>query len=690
MILSKFCPSAKVKEASTYAPRPKRGEHLMLVFYDVLLLDQRSLLNARHSERFKVLESIVQPRRGWAQLVTRQIINFGHRMAASNLRKEFAMAIVNKEEGLVVKPDEPYFDFDASQQPWCGRCIKMKKEYIGSFGDVGDFAVVGAGYDSIKARDYNIPNLKWTHFYIGCLNNKEEVTRWSATPDFTIVNVVSLNEAQLCSIAKYAMPTWVSRAEECCMTFKLVPNIEKGPCMSMFFLKPLVFDLRCFSFDKTGNTGFWSLRFPAVSKIHFERDFTDTISFEELQDMAKTAHDVPEQPDSQENLRWIAKLEGADPRSVAVDRTSQQTGTTEPTPSPRRSHSSPPKSYPKSPDHVQSITQEVGKQSSRLFSSQTDAGFDDIETAVPCVATTSATVERLATVNRCTEPYKRSKPRAEEPRANKKPKRSNRDFEPSGPSLPPAIVSQGRRPLASIDANSSQQSATRASQRFSPPVPFPANPAQVVDLVSSPISSLEEATSLFELSPAQGIPSSQTEITVKLSDESKIDGDPAFNKIPDAASEMPSSKKGDTRSISLSACASSQNCVYAGAHCQFIDKTVILAPQLAKDRDLLEPHLVAHGITNQVTNLEDWIISGMDVRAPFLLVDSMNHKSEMEHLVEKIKNYHKSVSGEWDNFVTVYDWRVLKNITTMEDQNLTKKYYDGFKDPWRRWYCGLV
>ncbi|RSM15377.1 hypothetical protein CEP52_000918 [Fusarium oligoseptatum] len=290
-----------------------------------------------NDERFKILSNLITYRKGWSELVQRQVIDFGHNLGASSLRKAFALTILARKEGLVLKPDEPYFDFADQRRKFSSCCIKLKKEYIGNFGDVGDFAVVGARYDPAKAMTYRIPGLKWTHFYLGCLDNREAVKQWNAKPEFTIVNVVELNETILREVVTYANPHSVAAEENDQLTLKLAPGVEQGLPLTFVFTKPLVFDLRCFSFDKVGNTGFWSLRFPSVTKVHFDRDFTDTISFEQLQAMAKDATTAGELEDSQENLQWIAKLEGADPRGIAVDAVSQLTVTTMPTPSPRKS-----------------------------------------------------------------------------------------------------------------------------------------------------------------------------------------------------------------------------------------------------------------------------------------------------------------------------------------------------------------
>jgi hypothetical protein len=58
------------KHANMCRPRPH--EHLMIVYYDILLLDGRSLLDVRHSERFKLLEQLIHCDGGQAELIQRQ------------------------------------------------------------------------------------------------------------------------------------------------------------------------------------------------------------------------------------------------------------------------------------------------------------------------------------------------------------------------------------------------------------------------------------------------------------------------------------------------------------------------------------------------------------------------------------------------------------------------------------------
>ncbi|RYO88038.1 hypothetical protein DL766_008016 [Monosporascus sp. MC13-8B] len=282
-------------------PRGHGYEHLMIIYYDALMIDNQSLLAHCQSERRKRLVDLITCREGYAEIVQSQVIACSERTAAAGLREAFAKCITSRGEGIVIKPDTPYFDFSTTQKPYACCNIKLKKECIQGWGDVGDFAVIGASYEAAAAKTYQIRNLKWTHFYIGCLQNRNQVK----------VEEQDVFDLELHGIASTKPPTVV-------------------------FADPVIFDVRCFSFDKEPNSRYWSMRFPTVSKIHFDRSYIDAITFDDLQEAAKTATEMPQQEDSQEMKNWIRALEKADPRGIAVDAISQDSTSSESTVSPRR------------------------------------------------------------------------------------------------------------------------------------------------------------------------------------------------------------------------------------------------------------------------------------------------------------------------------------------------------------------
>ncbi|KAI3576814.1 hypothetical protein IWW34DRAFT_626487 [Fusarium oxysporum f. sp. albedinis] len=631
---------------------PGPQEHLMIIYYDVMLLEDQSLINLRHSERFKILSNLVCCRKGWAGLVPRQVIDFGQPLGASTLRKAFAMVILAWKEGLVLKPDEPYFDFTDQRRRFSSCCIKLKKEYIGNFGDVGDFSVVGARYDSTKALSYRIPGLKWTHFYIGCLDNREAVKSWGAKPEFTIVNVVELNETILREVVIYSNPEPVSPDDNGALALKLAPGVEQGSPPTFIFTKPLVFDLKCFSFDRVGNTGFWSLRFPSVTKVHFDREFTDTISFEQLQALAKEATTAGKLEDSQENLQWIAKLEAADPRGIAVDAASQLTVTTMPTPSPRKSTQNTTSTWsPKSPLATKSPVQ-VSPCRGRRERVHRAPSLD-----LPSItATTSLRTEPLSPTKLCAK-HKRGLP-STGPTSQHKRLKSSSETSISQNDYPHIdIASQPRAPLAARDNN---------------PRPQPVKSSCAPCCPSSPSESFFDESSNSDGINAEVVKSIINPGTGELQTETN-----------------PERLKPSTTKVTT---ALKRKCVYAGEDCMLANAVVLFLPGLLAMKEA-KKLLAQHGVDAPVTDIDTWLKAEKEARQKgkitipskaYVVCDSDN-KLVFKHLAEKFKELRKDNLFNKGTHIEIHDWRFLSYLTTQEDESIEEKYFHGFSD-WRmRW-----
>ncbi|KAF4970625.1 hypothetical protein FSARC_2406 [Fusarium sarcochroum] len=646
-IFSKSGKDSTEDRVGLHGPGPQ--EHLMIVYYDVILLEDQSLINVRHSERFKILSKLVCCHKGWTELVPRQVIDFGHTLDASSLRKAFALTILARKEGLVLKPDEPYFDFSDQRRKFSSCCIKLKKEYIGNFGDVGDFAVVGAKYDSTKAMTYRIPGLKWTHFYVGCLDNKEAVKRWDAKPEFTIVNVVELNETMLREVVICSNPVPITSKENDRLILNLAPGVEQGSPPTVIFTKPLVFDIKCFSFDRVGNTGFWSLRFPSVTKVHFDRDFTDTISFEQLQALAKDATTATELEDSQENLQWIAKLEGADPRGIAVDAVSQLTVTTMPTPSPRKSTQNTSSSW--SPTSPLATRLPAGNQLSPCR--------ERVERARPLPIAPAATSISAPPLVETSPKYKRDSPFTKPALPRKRLKSDSESSQTGTHSSNSGNTSQPREPLGDIDGNSQSQPAMPS---FAPNCP---------SRLSKSFSAQDDDEEVAE------------EIVVGLDTlhELPTETAPVLQRLKPRLVDVALARKG---------------CRYAGNKCMMAMTEVLVSPGLLNKCKQAKALLEDHGVHNPVTDIDAWLEDEKthkhkhkNVTKIYLLCDSNQH-DEVKPLLSKIENIRQSIPFERRKWIEVHDWRLLNYVTIKEDKTVEPKYYDGWHDPWQRWCIGLV
>ncbi|KXH49233.1 ATP dependent DNA ligase domain-containing protein [Colletotrichum nymphaeae SA-01] len=643
-------------------------EHLMIIYFDVLLIDGESLLGASQNERFKRLTKLINRREGHADLVERQVIDLNDRLGVHYLRRAFAESITAREEGLVLKPDDPYFDFSESRRSFAGCPVKLKKEYIGGFGDVGDFAVVAARYDADKAKCYGIPNLKWTHFYLGCLENKEDVERCQAQPVFTVVHQVELNETLLKTVSTYGNPMPVSFGDNDALILHLAPGIAQQKMPTVVFTEPLVFDVRCFSFDKEGNTNFWQPRFPQVSKVHFDRSFMDTISFPELQAVAEEATTTPAMEDSQEMLDWIAKLERADPCGVPVDGVSQSTTGSLMTPS--RTSSVRPSTSP-----VPNFSIGPDKPLQRLPAL--------VEAPELTLMTPPTSSNKVAEMDFIAED-KTASEAANSPRASKRgpegedatPQKRQRVSSESGTTgreLPPPT----RRPLGDISANQTSLSPQASQTR-------PATAKHIM---------------VDQTAPSPAIPA--------LNEPGKA--------MAGSVAETP-----EPRRQSASEPSSTQakpKCQHAGDNCIFADTTVLLAPCIARQTWVTENLLPLHGIHEWTADAQDWIASpdttasssssaaaslsstpsstsatnrSRRKRPRKICFVEHNRREATKTLLKRLDDNPVYTPSGRREYIEVYDWRLLEDVTALEKVLKGSKPSKELPDPKRKWWVGLA
>lgn len=672
--------------------QPHPYEHLMIVYFDVLMIDGESLLGVGQSQRRKRLEELIHCQEGQSQLVRRHIIDCDKRTAASDLRCIFARCITDRGEGLVLKADDPYFNFNTRRRPYSSSCIKLKKEYIGGFGDVGDFAVVGARYDAVKAKSYDLSNVKWTHFYVGCLDNKDEVERWGRMPSFVVTNVVELNATQMDSFINHANPRYTTEQENKSIVLKIAPGIDNGKRPSAIFTDPPVFDIRCFSFQEEGNTGFWSPRFPMVNKIHFDRSYVDVLSFLELQDAARLEKEMPPPSDSQELMGWIAALEQADPRNAAVDRASQSTTVTtvstvrtEVTPSPIQSskasqRGSIPIAVPESP-------------LAAIRKSQSTAQIpSDGPLTPPRSSALAPRVKDVPAVSGAAKPTrKRTFDSQTTPRQPKARKHTAGDSPTSSSPVQPSSSSQPTPRGALADITSSSQSRDNVGA-----LPKLLN-RRLTGIHSFHIPSLVNQSSDSALSSASfhttpelcrhpvnmEIPDSQ-DLNIRSSSPSfqtETDDTPrpkvqSAIALPSETSNITHTKKNDQ----------SYTCIFSGTACPLRNVSFLLAPCIANmpwlTEDLFSKHAIHHA--NIVASPEEWKdmpSSGASTltgtastersprrRKKIVLVEA-RRKEATDTLLREVESARLRRRNGRREYVPVFDWRVIEALTNEEGEH---------------------
>lgn len=302
----------------------------MIVFFDILLIDDDVCLRKPHRERRLLLKDAIRAIPGRADIAEQEIFDFSRPDSSHRLARSFAKRIAQRWEGYVLKgSDEPYFSiFSTGENGSVGRWIKLKKDYVPGLGDTVDLAIIGGRYDSRDAAAIGC-KLSWTHFMIGCLINKEAMMHHKAKPKFRVVDMIS----------RYSMSRQNLHVLNQFGQFSACPidsdhgfEIENGPTnlpyMSMVFKSPFVVEMMGGGFEKPSGARYFTLRFPRVVKIHWDRTFEDAASFSELQLLAEAARSVPQEDMSQEENRWAKRLRlGNGSAQYIVDRSQSPVST---------------------------------------------------------------------------------------------------------------------------------------------------------------------------------------------------------------------------------------------------------------------------------------------------------------------------------------------------------------------------
>ncbi|KAI0197152.1 hypothetical protein EV127DRAFT_329563 [Xylaria flabelliformis] len=652
--------------------QPHDYEHLMIIYYDVLLIDDESLLGIKNSERFRRLSEMVTCREGYAELVTRTTICTSRPSAVPALRELFAQCISSRGEGLVLKPDEPYFDFTTTFRPYSCCNIKLKKEYIQGWGEVGDFAVVGASYDAAKAREYRRPNVKWTHFFIGCLENKHQARARTEMPRFRVTNIVELTGPTLSAFWAQRSPVSVPYKENTFIQLDYTGRaLAKKP--TAIFPDPLVFDMRCFGFDREPNTRFWSMRFPQVDKVHHDRSYLDTITFSELQEIAETATNVPDEEDSQEMRQWVKALEIMDRGKFSVDLLSQATTCSDSPPSPSLTASS--QSTPRRPGYKLPTPPRLSAVDPAIHSTMTESG--------------SSRREESSVAHQCKRRV------AEQPESGQAVKRrctqssvflanSSQQQSTSSPTDSSLGHTQQREPLGRLDPNASQKRRTAVVERL-----------EDASSLSPTTTSSRDDVSFSATKPAVSSPIGYHTASEMVSSSPNR----ATETRRDSATARSRSKESSTHPTC---------CSIAGYECALASCSVLLAPCISSYAWVTDDLLRRHGIVDPLLDPRVWKnkdfyssarrSTGSSVSEPaptstsattrprirkICLVES--RRAEATHaFIQKIKEVNLRRRDGGKERVTIYDWRVLEVITKEEEAR--KKG----TDPWRRFYVGLV
>jgi DNA ligase-4 len=288
------------------------GEHLMIILFDLLLLDDEDILSRSVEERKSRLSSVYKRIHGRAAPAESCVMDFSQANAERRLMNHFAASIACRHEGLVLKPcGVSYLTHGLVSG------IKLKKDYITGLGDEADFAVVGASYSAQEAKKRPDLRLKFTYFHLGCLIDKSVLHQDGTKPVYKIVATIAYDHCMSPEILE-RVNIEGSLLEEPYNKHTSPFSVQSDNIsrMEVCFRDPLVFEVLGSSYSKLPG-GYFMLRHPRVRKLHQDRTWRDCITFDELQSAAAEALDSPQDSETQENVRWMAKLELSHKRRFA-------------------------------------------------------------------------------------------------------------------------------------------------------------------------------------------------------------------------------------------------------------------------------------------------------------------------------------------------------------------------------------
>lgn len=292
-------------------------EQLGMIFYDAMLIDDDAVMHQPYEVRRSRLKQLVDKVPGQICTADWGTINFAPlqkdpKRAERHIFRLFAKAMAKRCEGLILKPDQGAYLSLGQNNKHDGTIIKMKADYIPGMGDTSDFAVVGAAYKD----DHGLPlhmagDIKWTHFYIACLANKEEYIRYQARPVFKTMDVLSGqflsydDKVHMSQHGQYMVLPWDEEASGAPYDLRLTGPDHKG---KILFRSPFVVEVLGSSFDKPPSSNHYMLRHARITKVHADRGLEDVVSFDKLQESALHARQLPVNQQEEEE-HWMRRLQ---------------------------------------------------------------------------------------------------------------------------------------------------------------------------------------------------------------------------------------------------------------------------------------------------------------------------------------------------------------------------------------------
>ncbi|KAI9141460.1 hypothetical protein BKA69DRAFT_391618 [Paraphysoderma sedebokerense] len=269
-----------------------KSRHYFVVFFDILYLNDENFLFTPFKSRRTSLESMIVPIARRSILSQTKFISLetlSVEDGINTLLRYFFEAIKQGDEGLVIKPaNAPYNSWRDTE-----RAMKWKKDYVPGVQDTIDF-VAFAGYtekERLIELGWSDPFTPLTTFVLGLMANKWEVENLNENPIFQPMFTVSigLGKEELRNVHQYLIKHKRPFQHDTSMfDYQVNYSHYPGSKAAWFLLKdPLVFEVKGTELMRECGQDFYSVRFPRVQKVRTDLTFTDTMSYDEFQDLAK-------------------------------------------------------------------------------------------------------------------------------------------------------------------------------------------------------------------------------------------------------------------------------------------------------------------------------------------------------------------------------------------------------------------
>lgn len=254
--------------------------HYIVILFDLLFLNGQDLTCKPLEFRRSLLETLVSSEPNYVKMTAVTRVSFSSDSGVKTLQAIYADAMLKRMEGLIIKKaSAPYIPGNRSE--W----LKLKKDYIEGFGDTAEFAVVGVVHNPED-------NGRLTRFIIGCLTNKEEMQKdESLSPNFIIVFTVhqGLNEEESNIFHERVKSLGLIPFSDAKQDLR--PQFAAGfRCDVDFILEtPILVELLGSGFVKERAQPHYVLRFPRIRRVFFNCSVLESVSFQELQEMAQNS-----------------------------------------------------------------------------------------------------------------------------------------------------------------------------------------------------------------------------------------------------------------------------------------------------------------------------------------------------------------------------------------------------------------